>query len=486
MELPPFDPRFAAELLAALPDGVVVADPELRIVQANAAAGALLGCDPAALIGRSLPDLYWCPVEGTALALADRAARATNARAIRTADGKRRVLLVHGLEIAGRCALVLRDPGDLHDTLDRLVLSESSLRSVSDSSPDGICVHHQGRLVYVNRALCAQWGGPIEELIGRSSLDLAHPLDLEQVKARQQSLAEGKPVAPYVDLRLKRRDGSVWVAQVGAVNVVYEGKPSVLVVARDVTEQRQLQARLGQVDRMVALGTLAAGVAHEIGNPLTYVLLRLDAATVRAAELRRAVGADGGHLLPIIDELAGHVAAVSDGARRVRAIVSELKVFARADEDEELTRIDVTAPLERALSMAAHELKGLTVVRSFAPAPPVMGQSGKLTQVFLNLVLNAVHALHAAAAAGLNEIRIAVWGEAGQTLIAITDTGCGLGAEDVGRVFDPFYATSTPGQGVGLGLAITHAIVTGLAGQIRVESQPGAGATFTVSLPAAA
>ena len=479
-------PDLCVALVAALSDGVVVADRELTITHATRAVSSLLGWEPAALVGQPLGSLYWDAEDGARLALSDRANPATAAptpRAMRTAAGTRRVCLVHIVEVGDCFALVLRDAGDLHEALDRVARSEASLRAVIESAPDAIVVHHQGRIVYANRALRELWGAPLEQLLGTDAIVLVHPDDRPMVRERQRKLAEGAPIAPYVDERLLRADGSTWLAQVGAVNVVYEGKPSVLAVARDVTEQRALEARLGQADRMVALGTLAAGVAHEIGNPLTYMLLRLDAAAVRTGELRRDCTAVEPALLPTVDELAGHVAAVIDGARRVRNIVAELKVFARGDDAPD--RLDVTVPLDRAIAMAAHELKDVALVRDVSPAPPVMASDGKLTQVFLNLVLNAVHAVRAAAAEAPREHRldVRVWSEGGETRVAIADTGVGISPDDVTRIFDPFYSTKPPGEGVGLGLAITQSIVASLGGEIRVASRPGVGSTFTVALP---
>jgi two-component system, cell cycle sensor histidine kinase and response regulator CckA len=476
-------PDVCVALVGALTDGVVIADNDLVITHATRAVSALLGWDPAALVGQPLGSLYWDAEDGERLALADRANFATAAptpRALRTGDGNRRVCLVHIMELGDCFGLVLRDTGDLHEALDRVARSEASLRAVIESAPDGIIVHHLGRIVYANRAMSTMWGGSLERLLGVDAIELVHPDDVPLVRERQRALAQGGNVAPYVYERLLHADGSTWIAQVGAVKVVYEGKPSVLVIARDVTEQRALEARLGQADRMVALGTLAAGVAHEIGNPLTYMLLRLDAAGMRTGELRRAATASETALLPTVDELAGHVAAVIDGARRVRNIVAELKVFARGDEAPD--RLDINVPLERALTMAAHELKHVQMVRDVAPAPPVMASDGKLTQVFLNLLLNAVHAVREAGG-GEHRIGIRVWAEAGETRVAVSDTGVGIAAEDVPRIFDPFYSTKPPGEGVGLGLAITQSIVASLGGVIRVESRPGAGTTFTVALP---
>ncbi len=477
------DGSLASALVAALPDGVLVVDRDGRVIAANRAAGELLGGAADELIGRGLADLYFHPEEAHERTLADRTGvdgRPTP-REWRTAAGARRVLLVTSRVLGEQVALVLRDPGDLEDMVERLLRSADSFRAVIDSAPDCVIIHSRGRIVYANRTMLTTWGGELDELIGTSALLVVHPDDHGLARERMAALAAGTSLLPFIDERLVRKDGTVFLAQVGAVAVAFDGEPAVMVVARDVTELRRRQLRGGQIDRMVALGTLAAGVAHEVGNPLTYLLLRLDAASVRAGELRSAVPA-GTPAAPVLDELIGHLAAVADGARRVRTIVSELRQFARTDDEP--TVLEVTGPIERALSIAGHALAGIQIERAYADARPVLIAEGKLTQVALNLLINAAHAVRAAGGGG-HRVRVRVWTEGATTSFAITDTGVGIPPADLPRVFDPFFSTKPVGEGIGLGLASAQSIVAGAAGTITVESQPGAGATFTVALPAA-
>ncbi len=473
----------SAAFFAALPDGAIVVDAAGQIVLANPAAAALLGCHPDALIGTAIGSWYHDPDEARDRHHIDRLGldgRPTP-RDWRTADGGRRVLLVTARALGDAVGLVLRPPGDLDELVERATRTADTFRTVIEHLPDCVIIHARGRILYANATMLATWRGARHELIGRSAFDLVHPDDHELVRERMTTLADGRAVLPFIDERLVRSDGTVFLAQVGAVSISFDGQPAVMVVARDVTEARERQARGGQIDRMVALGTLAAGVAHEIGNPLTYLLLRLDAATVRGGELRSALPS-GTPAAPVLDELLTHLAAVADGARRVRTIVGELRTFSRSDDLPAV--IEVAGPVERALKLAGHALNGIDVLRRFTAARPVLIADGKLTQVALNLLVNASHAIRQAGP-GPHTITVRIWTERDRTLLEIADTGIGIAPADLGRVFDPFFSTKPVGEGLGLGLATAQSIVTSASGTIAVDSVPGAGATFTVSLPAA-
>ena len=264
--------------------------------------------------------------------------------------------------------------------------------------------------------------------------------------------------------------------------------------ARDMTEGRRFDHQMIQAERMASLGALSAGVAHEINNPLTYVILRLDimgSITQRAGELvaslphsPAAEDAKVG-LAGLVDELAGHVATAKEGAQRVRAIVQDLRTFTRADGDVSMP-VDVHGPLELAVGIARHELKQrATLVRDYASDAFVMGSEGKLAQVFLHLLMNAANAIPAGAP-DTNRIKLTTRVAGGRVTISVEDSGVAVARENVGRVFEPFFA-GRPCEGTGLELAMCHGIVTSLGGRIDVDVPPGAaaGTTFTISLAAA-
>jgi nitrogen-specific signal transduction histidine kinase len=253
-----------------------------------------------------------------------------------------------------------------------------------------------------------------------------------------------------------------------------------VVVIRDVTERRKLQARLAQSDRMASVGMLAAGVAHEINNPLTYVLFNLE-----------SLGAD----LPAVEaaiprvkeplELVERARDALDGARRIREIVRDLKVFSQVG-DERLAPISINKVVESVLNMAHNEVRARArLVTEFGRLPSVLANEGRLAQVFLNLIVNAAQAISEGDVAH-NRIFVRTWAESGLVLAEVRDTGPGIPEELQSRIFEPFFTTKPAGIGSGLGLAISRGIIEEAGGQISVESRPGEGARFLVRLPAAA
>jgi CheY-like chemotaxis protein len=221
---------------------------------------------------------------------------------------------------------------------------------------------------------------------------------------------------------------------------------------------------------------MAAGVAHEINNPLTYLILNLD---WLARKFSEGVGA-----LESAEGLAETLQEARRGARRVATIVRELRNFSRAD-GETKGAVDLAAVVRSAVKIASHEITPRARLSvELGAAPRVDANEGRLEQVVINLLLNAVQALSSAQTA-TNEIRVDVRGDGGQAVLEISDNGEGIAPEVLPRIFDPFFTTKPPGVGTGLGLSICHGIVTSLGGQITVHSVPGEGTTFRVTFPRA-
>jgi len=239
-------------------------------------------------------------------------------------------------------------------------------------------------------------------------------------------------------------------------------------LARDLTERNRLEAQLLLADRMASVGTLAAGVAHEINNPLGYVLGNLNVLangiTSESPEMKQALQ-DAMH-----------------GAKRVRDIVQDLQTFSREGSHKH-GPVDVLRVMDVSIRMAYSALRHRAQLeRDYREVPPVEGNESRLGQVFLNLLVNAAQAMPDRALEE-NEVRVVVRAEGDMVIVEVRDNGLGMPENVKRRVFDPFFTTKGIGDGTGLGLSICHSIVGGMGGTIVVESEPGVGTTFRIALP---
>lgn len=248
--------------------------------------------------------------------------------------------------------------------------------------------------------------------------------------------------------------------------------PLVVRVVQEISQALEsfaLRDAIAQSDRLASIGVLAAGVAHEINNPLTYMSLGL-----HEIQKRLRSGTSAEVIGPRVDQ-------VLHGCERITKIVRELNAFARDGDD--VRTIRVGDAIETAVAMAAHQIKhrARLVVRDQSRAT-VNADHGRLTQVFLNLLMNAAHAIPEGNADD-HQIAISSRDEGDHVVVTVVDTGHGIDPNDLPHIFEPFYTTKTGSGGSGLGLAISHKITRSVGGAIRAESTPGVGSTFTVRLP---
>ena len=256
-----------------------------------------------------------------------------------------------------------------------------------------------------------------------------------------------------------------------------------VVVVRDLTEVVALRERVLLSGRLAAVGELAAGIAHEINNPLAFVRANLSLLRQHWGALEDelakadAIRNEGAALLGEGEEL---LEESLEGVDRATAIVRDVRGLAHAGQRERQPA-DLNALLEGVLRMASPQLRErVRVERDFGELPPVWGAPQELQQVFLNLVLNGVQAI-----AGQGTIRVTTRLENGSVVTSVEDDGCGIDPEIRERIFDPFFTTKKVGEGTGLGLGIAYGIVRQHGGELSVESQPGEGSCFRVQLPVA-
>lgn len=341
--------------------------------------------------------------------------------------------------------------------------SEKLLRVLLDSLTDGLALlSAEGVIEAANPALAALCEVEIEALLGRGWLEPGLPGG----ELVTRTLADGSPQAGRLQVQSPTGRGRTLDAQVVAVAEGEERR--LLVRLSDVTERLQLEHVAIENERLAASGRLATAVAHEVNTPLQAIQTLL----YEAAQEDLAPG-----------ERAATLALASDEIRRVSEILRRLLSLHQLD-DAAVELVDCNQVLERVLLLMTRSLErqGVQVVRELAPAlPPVRGRLDQLTQVVLNIVLNAIDAMPDGGTLTLGSALGA--GSTGRDVVlTVRDTGQGIAADDAARIFDPFFTTKA--GGTGLGLAVSRHIVSAHGGTLSVRSAPGAGATFTIRLPA--
>ncbi len=361
----------------------------------------------------------------------------------------------------------------------------SSLRAVIANAPVIFCaIDRMGVITLSEGRGLTPLGVAPGELVGRSAFDVYAALQIVGVDQRVTPLPEairlvlgGASMAGLCsvgdflfELRLVPQTRESTGEADGAVGVW-----------TDITERDQARAQLLQSDRLAALGTLAAGTAHEINNPLTYTVLNCE----HVLRELRALAAGQGKLTA--DQLQDMIVSLSrsvDGAMQVRRIVRQLMLFACGGDVDSRTPVDVRGVVESAIQMALHEIVfRARLVRNLAPVPTVKANETSLGQVFLNLLVNAAQSIPEGKP-DEHEVRVSTSvDESGRIVVEVSDTGCGIEPAQLPRVFDPFFTMKAGGVAMGLGLSLSHGTITGLGGQITVASTPGIGSTFRVVLP---
>jgi len=403
---------------------------------------------------------------------------------------------------------------------EQVVRSQKEWETTFDAIAEGVALYDsQFTILRANRALGRLLGTTPQALAGQNvhqALCGCQTTECEILTAQRSDQVES---IEFPDAGHRRRFQMFHCPVEGS-----DGHPvSAVLILRDVTQERIWQMRMLQTEKMASLGQLAAGVAHEINNPLGYINSNLNSLAGYATELRQVltayrsaltelaeqqwgrgtevlsgVNAQGqrsrGDMIPsahllsrefehkldfLLQDFAQAVVESQEGVERVQNIVSSLKNFARVDESYEMKYVDLHEGLESMLKIVWNELKyKATVERDYGHLPPVRCHLPRLSQVFLNLLVNAAQAIETN-----GKITIRTWAEGDRAIVAITDNGCGIPAANIPRLFEPFFTTKEIGQNTGLGLSVAYGIVQEHNGRIEVESTVGQGSTFTVVLP---
>ena len=476
----PLDP-----ILVGAPIAVVRLDASGRVLALNRAAEAMFDWSGAEVAGRSFV-AFAVPERGRGmferwLRCAPSAAigNCFAGRLVDRAGSTFSVECSRGPRVDGVDTLFLKDISERTRVARELEESLSCLQATLEASADGILVvDGQRRIAHYNARFVDMWGLPASVIdAGDSNRCLAFAI--EQIKDREAVLDRVKVIyeTPDVDSDdvLELLDGRV-VERYSRPLRVGGGYAGRVWTFRDVTERRKIERELLVSARMAFVGTVAAGVAHEINNPLSYTTANLEL-------LASALAGDvpGGAEDPA--ELTEMAKDALEGARRVTKIVRDLKTFSHG-ATQERTAVDVRAVLDAALKLSGRQLTHKArVAKTYEPVPVVDADESRLAQVFINLLVNAADAIDEGAPQG-NEIHVRTTTDArGAVVVEIADTGKGMAQDVLASIFDPFFSTKPVGVGSGLGLSICHSIVKGFGGEITAESTVGSGTRMRVVLP---
>lgn len=347
--------------------------------------------------------------------------------------------------------------------------SEKKYRQLVETSLDGIAVHTRDQVLFANSAFLAMFGySRPEELTGVPLLSLISPIFHGPLLRHLREISRLFRRPRIFEIKGLKKDGSEFDIEVGSLPTTFEGKAVFQTHVRDITEKKRLEEQLARSEKLAATGQLAAGVAHEINNPLggilVYSYLMLE------------------DLPPDHPERA-QVEKIIREATRCKEIIKGLLDFSRQLPSIPKP-IDINHLITEMLDLVENHLsfQNVSLQKNLAPdLPPVQGDKSKLEQVFLNLFMNAGEAM-----AGHGSLTVTTQRNLmGAVEIRLTDTGPGIHPDHLPRLFDPFFTTKEVGRGVGLGLSVSYGIIKQHRGRIYVDDQTSVGTTFVIELPVA-
>ncbi|MCZ7379966.1 MAG: ATP-binding protein [Candidatus Methanoperedens sp.] len=345
--------------------------------------------------------------------------------------------------------------------------SISELRKLSvavEEAPDGIRITDlEGYIIYSNKATENILGFSPDELKGKHVTELNIDPDIGSKVILPSIKANGRWNGELIQKRKDGKEIPLWLS--ASIVKDRKGEPIAMVgIIKDITDQKekeQLEKQLLQADKLATIGQLAAGVAHEINNPLGNISLYTQML------LKKTENGNTKEKLTIIN----------DETNRAAQIVKELLDFARQSEPK-LTLIDINKKIEKVLGIMTPQLKDIKVTTELEPIPRICADSGQIQQVIINLLKNSIQSITKE-----GEIMIKTAAKNDYVEISISDNGCGIPKEDLNKIFDPFFTTKEMGKGTGLGLSISYGIIKRHNGSIEVKSNIRKGTKLTIKLP---
>jgi PAS domain S-box-containing protein len=500
-------------LLENTPASVIITDRQGVIQYTNPAAEQLYGYSKDELLGKHFSVIVPEPGVETVTSLVNRvlsgeALRNIEAERITKQGEARNIILTlspikdHEGAIIG-IAGITKDITEKKKLEEKLRESEERYRILFEYSGTAVAViEPDGTYSLVNRRF--------EELVGRKKkeiedklnpCDIIHPDDKERCLAQRKARMRGEGVPTKSEFRMIRPDGEV--RDVVAIGEFIPGTKRFIVSLIDITERKELEARLKRSEKMASLGQLSAGIVHEINNPLSFVLSNfnsleeylsgLSEVFSKIEEIKGSIS-DEKKVLPLSSELSRLVEEkklsfimndlpnllleTKDGISRIAGIVRNLRSFS-SPRKESPQMLSVNECIENALKLIWSQIRNkVELMKDYGDLPRIKGYPTQLCQVFMNLLMNSAQAIEKR-----GTIMIATRRERDEIIVKVKDTGVGIPQEQLPRIFEPFFTTRKGKVGIGLGLSIVYRIIERHNGRMEVESKPGRGTTFTLYFP---
>ena len=358
--------------------------------------------------------------------------------------------------------------------------SEEKYRSLFNENPNPIFIidSQTFEILDVNHRVLENYGYSKSELLGTSFLEIGEKTD-DTIKQGMQGLTQGGSML-FTKKRHFRKTGQPFFVNIKVVKVIFSHRDVLIASSTDITESVEKETQLIQAGKLATLGTMAAGMAHEINQPLNVIQI--------CADLIQKMVKKG---VPIPDdELVGMAKDIIDNVARASGVIKHVRDFARQSE-RDLKKLNINDPITDVFKVLGHQLSVHSIEKTLELSenlPRIRAEHNRLEQVFVNLVTNAIDAMDEKVSRKQGPVKkmltIRTFAKNGYVVATVSDTGVGMNEEVKNKIFEPFFTTKDTGKGTGLGTSISFGIIKDYSGTIEVESVEGEGSCFTIQFPA--